>query len=673
MRRSAVLFLAVTLLTPPGCAYQRAMRDGDRAAASGDWVAAWDAYNAAFAVKPKPEAGQATRDAQVKASEILVRDGKAAVGQGDWDTAGTAYKRLVAMGGEDQSARLELRDHIKPAFYATIEELLGTNPDGAYALALRGRELFGPDPFVDEALDKVHTRFRSRAEELKTQGRFAEALMLLQGILDREPQQEQVLALSIAQLREAWADHLAGEAALAARKKRPGVSAVLLARAYEVGGRSGDLSTAQAQAEAVGEAAKVRVHVKAEGDPGRARTVRDTVRANLEEADRTVAVGETTAALLVALNVEKAACTESKSVAPQSKEYVAKQIDVPTPESEALNARLGEATAALQAVEAEVASAAGPLEAAKAAFATVDGEFQKAAAARDEAKKTLERARNNLAQQQALLQKLEGQLAAATDDAERKTLQAKVAAIGANVLEWEEEVTEWQAAHDKAVGEAAREDSERAPARADLDSAEAAYAAVAARRDAAKARVAEVNEELSQTPATMKQPVMETLNYDVITWTRACRAPVSGNASAKWKSALDRRMRWDPVKETQDTAQSGHTLAGVAEDPKSYPTEETEDLGAVKSEAIAAITAWIGERVAESYRLSADAALAQAPTAADVAADQAVALYLAAGPTLAPETVEAIRAHVKATYGLEKLELLREAPAPAEAAGDGSE
>lgn len=649
------------------------MRDGDRAAASGDWVGAYDAYQLAFAEKAKPEAGQAVRDSQVKATEILLRDGKAAVDRGEWEPAGAAYKKLVAMGGEDQSARLELRDHIKKAYHLTIAELLASNPDGAYALALRGRELFGPDPIVDEALDRVHTRFRSRAEELKEQARYAEALGLLNQILEREPHQEQVLALSIDQIKTAWADDLAGQAATAMRRGHPGQSAVLLARAYEIAARSGDLSTAQAQAEAVAQEAKVRVHVKVEGDPGRVRALRDPVRERVEEAGTTVRAGETTSELLVTLNVEKPACTESKSAAPQTRKYIASQIDVPTPESVALQASLEEARAALVAAEAEVAKVQPRMDAAKAAYADVDGAFQKSVVARDEAKRTLERARTNLANQQALLAKLEGQLAAATDDAERKTLQSKVAAIGANVLEWEEEVTEWQGKSDAAAGEVGVKEGDRAPATAELESAQLAWNEVAARRDAAKKRVTELDLELSRTPATMKEDVYETLEYDVITWTRTCGTPASGSAWTKWRSGLEKRTRWNPTRDATDTAQTGHTLAEVREDPKSYPRQDGEDLAAAQADLVTQVTTWILERVTESFKVASDEALGKASAAPDAATDEMVSLYLAAGASLPPETVEAFRAHLKATYGLEKIELLRESPVSDEAPADGIE
>jgi len=223
VRPSLLLLVAGGLLSAPGCAWQRALRQGDAAAATGDWLAALEYYDEAASYR-SDDAGLKARMAN--AGEQAVEQLVAQAGQAR--DLGELYQALDLL---DQAEEIEarhlqvalLREEIVGALAQGIrEQLAGSEPD-AIERAVQSwqpfQERFPHHPETVGLREEIGAALGERVAGLLRQQRFSEAQQQLQAL--REP-----LALDklLDELSAAWSEHLLTKARLAERRRQLGLA-----------------------------------------------------------------------------------------------------------------------------------------------------------------------------------------------------------------------------------------------------------------------------------------------------------------------------------------------------------------------------------------------------------------------------------------------------------------
>lgn len=644
-----------------GCAYPLAVHKGERAAARGDWATAYDAYTAAVDRRPgEAEAEQGRATARDHLVEAAIAEARTAMGSGQFEASLAAIGTAEGLDS-DRPEVYQLRLELERAVAGEVSRLWETgDARGSYAMAVRARKMFPKAAYLGPTFDQLRTHFAGRAEALLKEKKFEYALVAVRTISEFEPDQQLRVAPIEGRVLTAWADDCAGRAAVHARGGRVGASAVLYARAHEIAGRAEDLVKARAAAASLASGARFSVAVAVTGPGDRAAELRQAVLA---------AVGKTPSAEIVAaggdlgvkLVVGAPRCVDSDSPTKTSVQYVSGQTSKPNPVHAAITAERAAATAEEAAASATLAKVAPKLTVATEAMAKFDAAVRELEQRRSDAEAKTAEAETQLEAARARRDELQAQLDAGTGDP--AALKAELATIGTRVAEWTDQVLQRGEAEDAVARKLAVVLAERTPVAEVFDRLTATAASATAARDAARSAITEANERLSTTAPALVEDVYSTFTYDVHDWTRTCTAPVAATLTPKWKTALPTAKSFAPANQIGDRSHVGFAAAKLEPDPKVFATPDAELVARGDEETEDALIVWISA-MADDYfhqRVGATgAALQRDPTGAT---SDLVGLFVGAQDRLDASTIEAFRAHVRALYGLQNLDLVLSSPA----------
>jgi hypothetical protein len=656
MRRTLVLTIA---LSATGCAYQQSLHKAERLARSNQWVEALDAYEHALETKPASEEAQAGAD-RVLAEAVghAVTEARAATATGNYESASAAIA-LLEKFDRDNPESFQLKKDLRTAMTTQREALFEIGDErGAYALAIRQRQLCPDSEGLDQAFMHLREHFLAESERLLALDEHQQALAAIRVIPEFEPNRKMEVATSEQRILDDWADDLDREARNETTVGRLGTASILYARAFEVAGRTSDLDTAQRLAASLAADGGFGIDLQVSGPPARKVPLREAVTTGVGQV-----VPASAADMLVSITVQPSQCTEARTVTKQSRDYVSGQVEKPNPAYAEGKARLqlvsdskDEATAAAKELKAN-------LEAAEIAVTEIERGIAAATAAGTEAQRWFTLAETQYTAARTKRDQM-AETNAATDD---------LVGAGKRVDEWSEARDQAEDALQKAEQDGIALSAERGPAAETLARLRAEDARINAERAAATSEEATQANALRQLPATVWEDVHATFNYEVVDWTRTCTAPVEVTLQPRWSTSLPVKRTFAPANATADRTNVAHTASKLEADPKGYPETDAVLLARGDAATTAEIIQWI-KRMSEDYydvrTHETTLALVRDP---DSATTSIVGLWLGAPERLDEATRAAFTLHVRERYGLQKLELLASPPpaAPQVASREG--
>ena len=209
----------------------------------------------------------------------------------------------------------------------------------------------------------------------------------------------------------------------------------------------------------------------------------------------------------------------------------------------------------------------------------------------------------------------------------------------------------------------------------------ATFQELSAQLDTSRKRATEAEKELSTqtaalhiTPQTLPEKIKDTLFYDKVTWTLECSVSATVYFAPGWKTDLKRKQRLESKQSTTDTAQKGHSMAQVTDDPKMYPKSKDEIVAGLNVDAHKQLARATDAFIAEYFTKTASAALAQEADT-DSATHTLLTLLSGAPTRLDDSTQKAAIDYVLKSQELHDFSLLDPtySASPAEAKVAGSE
>lgn len=647
-----------------GCAFGRAMREGDGLAAAGDWAAAFERYSAAVEQKPDdPEAAQARQDASERAVQAALTAADAALAAGEYEAARRHADDATAID-PDHPDVFELLRALEADMVARTEALWqAQDPVGAYAFAVRTKAILPKSPQVQAAVDRARQVFLVEASARVAANEHARAVEILQIVTQHEPDRKAEVAAIEGAVRTAWADHLVATAKELAAAKRIGPAAVALARAYEVAGREPDLAQAKTLARSLTDRGRFSILLDVTGEPSRVGPVRDAVAAGLATVPDAVVVPSGEVALGLRLTLKPHRCTEADTVTREALDYVSGQVEKPNPvwveladRFTAARDRMTDAQARSEKVWPEVAAADVEYRKAAAGAARLEqllGEIGQAGA---DAGKQLAAAQQR---HDGLVAELDALIAGGTANAGTvSAYEAKIAEAARISGQWSAKVDETVRAEEMAQQKLAEIVRQRDAAQGTLGTAQAEYDGIIAERNAAHTELTDLNGTLSQTTKSAWEEVHATLNLDVHDWKRTCVAPVAVGVRAGWRTTLGTARTLEPNASITDRAWTGNAKARLAADPKSYPTADPALVALADAEMVKALLTWVTTLADEAYRDWIASTLTAMRDAPLDAATGVLRLRLGAPGRIDEATAAAFDRYLKEQCGLEKPELI---------------
>jgi tetratricopeptide (TPR) repeat protein len=660
--RTIPMLSLVGLLVLQGCAYSSAMSKGARMEGSGDYLAAYTAYQQAVSKKPEePEAKDALARAATALADQAISKARDALAIGDHEvmmeqlTTAAKYEsdrpevfQIAQEGREDMRVRYER--------HWTQGEV-----DEAYDMAVRTRALYDDSEHLEQAFSDLRGHFRDNATALLRRKQHEEALATLRTITKYEPDRTGDIAALEQTILTAWGEDLAKRASSNARSRRYGAAAVLYARAYEVAGDRGHLEQSRKIAANLEADGKLTVDLRVAGQRGRTETLKEGIVTGFTGiSDTELVTGR--ADLTVRVDVGTQTCTEEDEVTPTEKDYISGQVEEPNPEFHQLQDALAaereteaDAKAKSEALFPDVARAEETLNAIDTELEGVNRELATAEASLTEAQTQLERSKTRRDELAARLQELQATGATATAN----SVQDELSNIGGIINEWSGEVLKRADAASALKRKKQGLEVDRKPAAEALQRLKSGYDALVQTKNDAARKASDLSLKLSSTPKTVWKDVHETLKYDIHDWTRSCIAPVTVTLSPRWETTQSTREVYAPAHETKDRSHIGHVKAEVLEDVKEYP--DTDEALVAKGDAatVTEIVSWLETVAADHFkhrRTDTAVALVEKPVDATTAL---VELYVGAQGRLDEAAVKMFETHVESHFGLEDIALLR--------------
>jgi len=651
-------------LVVSGCAFQQAMRDGNRAADGGDWRTAYSAYDQAVKTKPgNEEAKHAHAVARDNAVEDALGDAEASLELRQYERVADTLEYVRELD-RDRPEVFHLKNDLSAALQYDFDRTWDAGEHRiAYQIAVLTTDILPDAGFLAEALQRSRAHFMDDSRRLLDDGQHEEALDTLNTIPELEPSRAGDVTALEQQIRISWADALVARAKSKIRGKREGAASVLFARAYEIAGRRSDIDQARGLADQLRSAGQFTLRTRVYGELTRGGALRDEVNKALPNISD-AAVGTTSASdVTMALSVFRARCSESKQVTPTTKEYVSGQVEKPNPLWADLTARKDQAREIEMISGGQVGVLAPQLKSAQDALAAFDNRAGGAQAEFDGVQAKIDRADSQLKAAQELRDNLLDQL----DNMQQEGASAEaIAQWEGKLAEQTGRVNEWQAV---VVGlqntqAASRQELdalaiERVPAAEAVARLQVGFDAASGDRATAQSDFAQLTAQLAQTDKTIWEDVYDTFRYDVVAWTRTCSAPITVKAAPRWDTLLGGERKFGPEATTTDTSHVGFDKAGIPTDPKVYPASDDQLIAQADAANAMAIIGWANELADDHFSTVTVETVVALQRDPDLSTTDLVGLFVGAPHRLDQQTVNTFATHLRQHYGLENAELLR--------------
>ncbi len=654
--------LGILAIALSSCAYTRAMHQGSRAAADGNWPEAVTHYQRAVDTKAKEDAVAAYKAAKDQAVTDAVDAALIAIESGAYETA---IEKLdyVSTLDSDNADVYSLRIDAESAMARDIDAQweLG-NVRLAYTLAIRMKHLFADSEGLPGVFVKLREHYKQEAYALLKARKYAESLAAARTITDFEPDRQASVAPLEHEIRVAWADYTNRTARAENRAGHKGAAAVLYARAYEIAGRKADLESSQYLASQLRSSGQLSVNIRVTGSSSRTPQIREIVSGHAGQL-KDVVLGGSRSSLVAQVSAASPRCTESEQITPQSKDYISGQIEVDNPRHGQLTQQLAQASSLGDQAGIEAERLWPYVQQAEQSLEIFDVQMMDAEMLRNSSENKLATATNQMQQVMArrdeLIARLEELRAAGPGtEATITRVQEELGKAGSLVAQWQGEVLENEMKFDSASQRVTALLVERQPAQEALDRLKGGYDAVLKDRTDFNQQRTQLTTELVNTSRTVWEDVHETLEYDIHNWTRTCTAPVRVTMRPGWRTELPTAAVYDPSQDTRDSSHIGHKKAELEANPKAFPNPDSALVATSDEETANEVAKWVGRLVDDYYEyktVETTMALQKDPIRAT---SPMLGLYLGGRSHLDDATILTFASHVRQHYGLEKLELL---------------
>lgn len=636
-----------------GCAYGRAIDRGHDYVAQSRWRDALAEFDRARRLDPdEAEAQRLYEMAVPHAIAEAKREAGQAVAEGRYEDALEAARYVEDLDpAEGEAMRTAVARWVEAGVEGFIRE---EKMAEAYALALRGKALFGGWKPLASQLIAIRDHYLKRSDAAFARDDFRGALEALAVIEKHEPERAPLHAERRDRIRGAWADRVSAEARAMADAGHPGAAAALYARAHEIAGRPADRDAMRVQLASLEEHGMFSVALDGRGEPSRARVEEDAeLRLRSVPGVHLASSAAEVASMAVHVETGPVRCRDESRIETDAVRYQSGSREVPNP--------------AYQQLERAIARRAAEVEDHARREATARREAERTLlearrcgrdVGRDEqvvrdAEREVEEASRRVGEQRERVERLERRLREApAERRERVRRRLERARDSLRSLEAEEreaasregdarralEATrrrcrEVVSIHDRAAGDAGRHGDARAAAERALRRAEA---------------------QRTGTPATVLEPVFSSFEFDVRHVTRICSGPLVVELEPAWRPG--RRELLEHAHRTEDSTHPAFPEYGVAGDPLSFPTSEAQLVEAVDASASQAVVELVAAHVEDYYASMLDRAAATAGESPHLATDMMLALWVAGPEHLDAQARATIADHLGHHYEVANLE-----------------
>lgn len=641
MTRSLLLTLALL----PACAYNAAMSRGEDASASSAWIRAHTAYSFAHDTKQTPEA-EAGMDAAIAG---LVAEAEADIGNDDFVAGFQKLDIAETLDPDDERV-----DAAREAAQQRLVDVLPSRTDTkdvheGYVFAATAKRLHPTSWVVEDVLQMLRDRVVADAREKQDAMEWEEARAAARVILDYEPE-HQTLADGLDQdIVADWVAHLV-RGAEKAERGRPGLAAILYARAHEVGDSAEHMDKARTLYEVAGADAARKVYVDSEGSGGHHWGVRKAVTAAALELDGVEKGYSSKYDMQAKIYANTIDCDERSEKEAKTKDYVAGTRQVPNPEYDALEASLAEAKKEKAAADKQQAGLASKHSAQQAKVEDLQKKQLDAETAHDKASDALEQTKKQHTQSQEAADAVKKEIAMWEEQGSEEGVskaQAKLKDAEKVVREWADKLQADLKAESSTAAALEAAEEKLAPAQKAFDTLDTELQAANTRVGEAEKEVETLEGTLAKTDETLPEDIKKTHSYDEVTWTMTCTAKATVYFNVGWKTERDKKVVFEGERVVKDTAVRGHEPSDTKEDPKEYGKSSKELIEELEAEQLAAINAEVDAFVADYFSSTAAAALADED--GDAATDTLVRLVSGAPTRLKKKTrvaaVDAVKKH----------------------------
>lgn len=654
MTRPIPLLCTLAMLLP-GCAYQAAMKRGETAAAEARYADAFKAYEFAHDTNGKAEA----QDGMSRAIGMQLEQARSLAVKGEFEAGFDLLEQAEMFAPEDERTKTT-REEMR----AMLVERLGEFDEGDdlhehYAFAATAKRLIPTSWEVENALATIRESVVKDANEKREAKQWTEAREVAANLMNYEPEHKTLAdELDVAIVTD-WVGDLTARADKL-KKVKPGLSAVLYARAHEVGEDPEHLATARTLYTEAGETGSVAVYVESEGSGGRHWTLRKSVKGAVEEMEGTRQGYSSSNDLRAKIYTNTESCSEAQDKERMSKDYISGTRQVPNPEHAELTEKVSSADRDRKKADVQVEKLTKEHKTAADKLSGLEGKHSEAKQEFEAAERALGITRTQFDQSKMVKEEAQKEVDMWKSRDDQAGLEAANKSL-ASASEIHQDWTSKLEADVKKESEARkafnRLDEEVVPLRAKVESLAAQLKDAEDAQTAANSEHAALTAKLEDTPKTLTEDVETTLFYDKVTWTMTCTVNATVYFSTGWSTDLDKKQKFTSERETTDVAIKGHEKAEVAEDKKEYPKSKKELVEELNAEAHKEIVAAIDQFVAEYYSKTSRDALNENDDV-DAGTDTLVRLFSASKERLEPQTRDQAVLYVKTNHGLQNYAFL---------------
>jgi hypothetical protein len=647
--------LAVALAALAGCAHKQAIDQANAYAQQGDWRAAYAQCERALEIDPDSAQAQAcAADTRPKATNAALDDARSELSKRNYARALDHLDYIDGIHSEPAEKSEQLRADIRSA----VEERLAGYIDAAemetaYEFAGTAAQLYPDARFVEDAYQSCRAYFRDKAATAEQAGDFAAAIAAWDVIGTHESERSDEVDAAQTRLRSEWADTLISRAdELEADDKLAGAT-VMYAKAFDLNGREKARVQLRLLTDQLARETEFGVRWKLEGPRDWTASFEESLTNALPTGIAAVA---TSPRLHAEFDLSSSDCSDAATdTSRASQRYVSGTRRVTNPdwddtsdELESARSELNDTRSEKSELEHETRDAQRKVDEYRAdTLAPIRRKL-------DSAWQRERRLTSSVESQQTMLESAEAKLSRLErrEDADEEEIAAQkitVRTLRENLRKKQDRLEIARRERRDLEREANDAERELESRKRERDRVDADLAEMSRDVDALQREVESLERELDDTPRTIEQDVIDTFDYDVVTWTRTCTAEVEMEAKFADDGRESSTMLTGKASTTDDT-HPAYPRYGVEKDPLVFETDDVELLSRVDRDLAGKTSGELSELAQAFWRRRTSEAIGDMKKRPHHAANLLLSVHLAAPEHLSDGDVTALGEHLVEHY-----------------------
>ncbi len=676
MKRSAprciLIALVFSLVWLGGCAYNQALKKAEELSDQEQWQQAYAQCQRALSLKPDSlEAKACVEQTGPEAIESLLEDARSDLEEKRYADAIAHIDEADTIAGEPVVQIEQLRADVRKAVNDRLDaHLMNGEMLAAYRFVGAASELYPGASFVSDAYANLREHYHYKATQAADQGRFADAFVALDVIVQNDPEGRARANDMRSQMRLRWAASLEQEARSMEQDGHLAGAAVYLVRASDqrasggdAGGASELLSQARENAQRSRQFTRVSMNWTIAASDGWRATVDNNLVQYLA-GDPDVSTADGSADIELDISMQSTDCGSAlQGTARASTDYVAGTRTVENPRYNKLAAERNQLQRDLQAARRDESNLAQSynrveasyqqyyrdvirplqtkLQSAKQREQQAEKDADSAGRMADDARDQMSRLRSDPNASESNITRSE-QVVQMYESRERTAEQALTGA-----LQQRQQIENSLRAR---MGEYERLESTRDRLYRQHQSAKKQVRQL-------NARARTVQNQLASTPRTLDEKIVKTFTYNVETWRQSCASTLAVTSrAADGAGPIDDTLSASAFGE--DTYHDAYPRYGIEEDALQYPFSEAQLLESVDEQLIEKLRAFVSQRVRAWGQRGISRALERTEQTPHRSADVLLSSYLVYGNLMQGSDLEAFRSLLEETYGASPIQRL---------------